>query len=153
MTRFSARNVSDAVLRATPEEVWAILTDPELLVRFTPNLKRIDADGDVWTWHLTRIPVLSSAIEPSFTELMEFDRPRRITFKHDETRTDEKAGVVGEYFLEPVTGGTHVSIDLEIWVELPFPRVARPAVERVMSGVVAGMGFRFGQNVRRYLGE
>ncbi|UAL31642.1 SRPBCC family protein [Nocardioides rotundus] len=153
MTRFSARNVSDAVLRATPEEVWAILTDPELLVRFTPNLKRIDADGDVWTWHLTRIPVLSSAIEPSFTELMEFDRPRRITFKHDETRTEEKAGVVGEYFLEPVTGGTHVSIDLEIWVELPFPRVARPAVERVMSGVVAGMGFRFGQNVRRYLGE
>ena len=153
MTRFSARNVSDAVLRATPEEVWAILTDPELLVRFTPNLKRIDADGDVWTWHLTRIPVLSSAIEPSFTELMEFDRPRRITFKHDETRTDEKAGVVGEYFLEPVTGGTHVSIDLESWVELPFPRVARPAVERVMSGVVAGMGFRFGQNVRRYLGE
>lgn len=153
MTRFSARNVSDAVLRATPEEVWAILTDPELLVRFTPNLKRIDADGDVWTWHLTRIPVLSSAIEPSFTELMEFDRPQRITFKHDETRTEEKAGVVGEYFLEPVTGGTHVSIDLEIWVELPFPRVARPAVERVMSGVVAGMGFRFGQNVRRYLGE
>ena len=153
MTRFSARNVSDAVLRGTPEEVWAILTDPELLVRFTPNLKRIDADGDVWTWHLTRIPVLSSAIEPSFTELMEFDRPRRITFKHDETRTEEKAGVVGEYFLEPVTGGTHVSIDLEIWVELPFPRVARPAVERVMSGVVAGMGFRFGQNVRRYLGE
>lgn len=153
MNRFHARNTSDAVLKASPEEVWAILTDPELLVRFTPNLKKIDAKGDVWTWHLTRIPVLSSAIEPVFTELMDFDKPHRITFTHDESKTDEKAGVDGEYRLEPVTGGTHVSIDLGIWVELPMPKLARPAVERVMEGVVAGMGFRFGQNVRKHLGS
>ena len=153
MTRFHARNTSDAVLKATPEEVWAVLTDPTLLVRFTPNLRSIDVDGSTWTWHLTRIPVLSAAIEPTLTELMEFDQPRRITFRHDSARTHERAGVDGEYLLEPVTGGTHVSIDLGIWVDLPLPRLSRPAVERVMNGVVAGMGFRFGQHVRRYLGE
>ena len=153
MTRFQAHNTSDAVLKASPDEVWSILTDPDLLVRFTPNLKRIDADGNTWTWHLTRIPVLSSAIEPVFTELMEFDEPRRITFRHDESRTGERAGVDGQYLLEPVTGGTHVGIDLGIWVDLPLPRLARPAVERVMEGVVAGMGFRFGQNVRKHLGS
>lgn len=153
MTRFRARNQSDATIKATPERAWEVLADPELLVRFTPNLRRIDADGTTWTWHLTRLPVLSSAIEPSFTVLMEFDEPRRIVFRRDESRTHEDAGVEGEYHLKPVGGGTHLSIDLSIWVDLPLPGLTRPAVERMMTTVVAAMGIRFGQNMRRYLGE
>ena len=151
MTRFHAHNRSSATLAATPDEVWAVLTDPSLIVRFTPNLRRIDVDGDRWTWHLTRIPVLSAAVEPSFTEVMTYDEPRRIGFRHDETRTEEQAGVDGEYLLRPVPDGTEVTIDLGIWVELPLPGVLRPAVERVMSTVVAGMGLRFGQQIRRHL--
>jgi carbon monoxide dehydrogenase subunit G len=151
VTRFHAHNRSSATLAATPEQVWEVLTDPDLIVRFTPNLRRIDVDGDRWTWHLTRIPVLSAAVEPSFTELMTYDAPRRIDFRHDPARTDEQAGVDGEYLLEPVPGGTEVTIDLSIWVELPLPRLLRPAVERVMSTVVAGMGLRFGQHVRKHL--
>ncbi len=151
MTRFHAHNRSTATLAATPEDVWAVLTDPDLIVRFTPNLRRIDVDGDRWTWHLTRIPVLSAAVEPSFTEVMTYDAPRRIGFRHDPARVDEQAGVDGEYLLEPAPGGTDVTIDLGIWVELPLPRLMRPAVEGVMSTVVAGMGLRFGQHVRRHL--
>lgn len=151
MTRFHARNRSEAVLDADAATVWGVLTDPDLLVKFTPNLRRIDVDGDRWVWHLARIPVMSQAIEPSFTEIMEFDEPRRIVFRHDESKSDESAGVDGEYLLTPEGSGTRVAIDLGIWVELPFPRMARPAVERVMRGVVAGMGLRFGQHMRRHL--
>jgi len=64
VNRFHARNRSVATLAATEDQVWDILVDPDLLVRFTPNLKSIDVDGDRWTWHLTRLPVLSAAIEP-----------------------------------------------------------------------------------------
>ena len=151
MNRFHARNRSVATLAATQDQVWDMLVDPDLLVRFTPNLKSIDVDGDRWTWHLTRLPVLSAAIEPSFTEVMEFEEPHRIGFRHDETHTDEHAGVDGEYLIRPVADGTEVSIDIGIWVDLPLPRLARPAVERVMSTIVAGMGYRFGQHVRRHL--
>jgi len=151
VNRFHARNRSAATLAATQDQVWDILVDPDLLVRFTPNLKRIDVDGDRWTWHLTRLPVLSAAIEPSFTEVMELDKPERIFFRHDETRTEERAGVDGEYVIRPVADGTVVTIDIGIWVDLPLPRLARPAVERVMSTVVAGMGYRFGQQMRRHL--
>lgn len=153
VTRFRARNDSDATIQASPERAWEILSDPDLLVRFTPNLRRIDTDGTTWTWHLTRLPVLSAAIEPSFTVLMEFEEPRRIIFRRDDSRTDENAGVEGEYLLEPANGGTQLSIDLNIWVDLPLPALTRSAVERIMTGVVAAMGFRFGQNMRRYLGE
>lgn len=153
VTRFRARNKSEATIKAAPERAWEVLADPELLVRFTPNLRRIDADGNNWTWHLTRLPVLSSAIEPSFTVLMEFEEPRRIVFHGDESRTHENAGVEGEYHLKPVGGSTHLSVDLSIWVDLPLPGLTRPAVERLMTTVVAAMGMRFGQNMRRYLGE
>ena len=151
MNRFHARNRSIATLPATQDQVWDILVDPDLLVRFTPHLKRIDVDGDQWTWHLTRLPVLSAAIEPSFTEVMEFDEPHRIAFRHDETRTEEHAGVDGEYVIRPASDGAEVSIDIGIWADLPLPRLARPAVERVMSTIVAGMGYRFGHQVRRHL--
>ena len=47
--------------------------------------------------------------------------------------------------------GTDVSIELAITVELPFPRVARPAVHPAMRAVVATMGYRFSHNLVRHL--
>ena len=39
MTRFTASKQSAATVRSSPKEVWAALTDPELLPRLTPILK------------------------------------------------------------------------------------------------------------------
>ena len=152
MNRFRARNTSQATLRSAQKQVWDVLTDPVLLPKLTPYLKRIDVDGNRWTWHLTRIPVLSASISPTFTELMTFDEPDRIDFTHDDA-LDEHTGVEGSYRLVERAGGTHVSIDLEIWCDLPLPKLSRPAVEAVMSGVVAAMGKRFAANMLKRLGE
>lgn len=151
MTKFSVRNRSEATVNASPERIWSVLVDPAMLVRYTPNIRKIDANGDVWVWYLSRVSALGHAVEPSFTEIMEFDEPRRIGFRHDDTKTDERAGVDGEYVLEPVAEGTHVLIDLGIWVDLPLPRMSRRLVEPVMHGVVSGMGYRFAQNLRHHL--
>ena len=153
MNRFRARNTSDAVLRSDPERVWEVLTDPVLLPKLTPYLQRIDVDGDRWTWHLTRIPVLSATIEPTFTEVMTLDRPVRIDFTHDPERPHERTGVEGSYVLTPRDGGTHVAIDLEIWCDLSLPRISRRAVETVMHGVIAVMGKRFSTHMIHTLGE
>lgn len=151
MTRFSAHNHSEATLAAGPAAVWEVLTDPDLLVRMTPNLHRIDTDGDRWTWHLTRVPVLSTAIQPSFTEVMSFEDQRRIGFVHDSSRTEERTGVEGEYLLTPDGDRTHVAIDLTVWVELRLPGVSRPAVQSTMHAFLAGTGRVFGRNMRRHL--
>lgn len=158
MNRFSARNVSEASLQSTPERVWEVLTDPELLPVLTPYLNRIEVDstqpdGVRWTWHLTRIPVMSATITPTFTEVMTFEEPTRIGFTHDPTKPDERTGVEGDYRLTPEGSGTHVAIDIEIWCDLPLPRLSRIPVETVMSGVVAVMGKRFAANMLRHLGE
>ncbi len=155
MTRFSVSTASTAIVAADRQRVWAALTDPDLIVRLTPYLSRIDAvtdhGVDRWTWQLVRIPLLGSMVSPSFTEVMTFDEPSRIDFVHDPGRTDEKAGVDGRYVLKEAREGTDLSIELSISVELPFPKLARPAVHTAMRAVIATMGSRFSHNLVRHL--
>ncbi|WP_310528613.1 SRPBCC family protein [Nocardioides sp.] len=153
MNRFRARTRSQATLHSAPERVWHVLTDPELLPVLTPYLRHIDVDGERWTWHLTRIPVMSATITPTFTEVMTFDEPTLIGFAHDSAQTHERTGVEGHYELTSAGTGTRVAIDLEIWCDLPLPRLSRIAVETVMHGIVAAMGRRFSANMLRHLGE
>src|SRR5687768_4034165 len=73
MNTFSAQTESDAVVPAPRSDIWAALTDPDLLPKLTPFLERIEADGDLWRWELSRIPILGVALAPCFTERMTFD--------------------------------------------------------------------------------
>ena len=153
MTRFSARNESGGVVATDRDKVWAVLTDPGLIARMTPFLERIDVDGDHWRWTMSRIPGLGVSLAPAFTERMTFEPTTRIEFAHDPpTGEDEKAGVDGWYRLEDVEGGTHLAISLDISVDLPLSRLARPAVTQVMKGVIAQMGRTFEANLLRELG-
>lgn len=153
MTRFTASNKSAASLKSARKDVWDALTDPELLPKLTPYLQRIDVDGDRWTWHVTKVPVLGKNIGSTFTEVMTFDEPTRIDYKHDPQRSEEKTEVQGEYRLEEEGSGTRVSIQLSVSVELPFPQAMRRPVEGAIGAVMAGMGRRFASNLLRHLGE
>ena len=153
MTRFSAHNQSSATLKSSRKEVWDVLTDAKLLPKLTPYLHTIDVDGDRWRWNVAKVPLLGRSIGTTFTEVMTFEKPTHIGFAHDPARTDERTGVDGNYELTPLGTGTRVAIDLEIWCDLPLPRLSRIAVETVMHGVVAAMGRRFAANMLRHLGE
>jgi carbon monoxide dehydrogenase subunit G len=153
MTRFTASNKSAATLKSSRKDIWDALTDPVLLPKLTPYLNRIDVDGDRWTWHVTKVPVLGKNIGSTFTEVMTFDEPKRIGFEHDPQRTEERTEVSGEYHLEEDGSGTRVSIELGVSVELPFPKAMKRPVEGAISAVMAGMGKRFASNLLRHLGE
>ncbi|RYB92246.1 hypothetical protein EUA06_04545 [Nocardioides glacieisoli] len=154
MATFRARNSSSAVLRSSRSEVWAALTDADLIAKITPYVTSITVDGDRWVWRLATIPVLGLSVAPAFTEVMELHPEERIEFTHDPARSDEMTSVNGTYVLsDHAGGGTEVGIDLEIACSLPLPGLARPAVERVMAGVVKHMGAVFSRNLLKHLGE
>ena len=154
MATFRARDRSSAVLRSPRSEVWAALTDADLIARITPYVTSITVDGDRWVWRLATIPVLGASVAPAFTEVMELHPEERIEFTHDPARTDEMTSVEGTYVLaDHAGGGTDVTIDLQIACTLPLPGLARPAVERVMAGVVKHMGSVFSRNLLKHLGE
>ncbi|NYJ75948.1 SRPBCC family protein [Allobranchiibius huperziae] len=151
MTRFTAHNHSTADVDASQEQIWTALTDTELLPRLTPFLKRIDVVDGKWVWTLTSIPVLTKQISPSFTEVMTFEPMTHITFTHDPSKTDEQAGAEGSYTLTPNGARTHLAIDLEVSVDLPLPKLAKPGVLAGMNTVMAAMGSRFATNLLKHL--
>lgn len=152
MTSFKAANQSEATVNADPERIWAVLTDPTLLSRMTPYVRSIDVDGDRWRWNLSRVPVLSTAVTPSFTVVMTFQEPDRIDFAPAPEVSGENAAVSGTYRLEPVDQGTHLTVDLAVSVDLPLPRAARLPATTTMNLVMAHMGKRFSANLLSHLG-
>ncbi|HEV7721725.1 MAG TPA: SRPBCC family protein [Iamia sp.] len=154
MTRFQNRNVSSGDLPVSPEAIWGVLTDPGLLAELTPLVKAITADGDRWCWQLAGISALGASVAPSFTERMTFTPHERIVFAHDPPPgSNEKAGVEGEYTITSLpAGGTHLAIDLTMWVDLPLPKLSRRAVERIMAESMQRTGDRFAANLYAHLG-
>ena len=153
MNRFSATTESEAVVPAERTAIWAALTDPVLLPKLTPLLRRIDADGDLWHWQMMRIAALGVSISPNFTERMRFDPERRIDYSHEPPAgVVERTGASGHYHLADAAGGTRLAISLRLDVELPLPTLAAPAVTRVMQGAMQRTGERFSANLLRHLG-
>ena len=148
MATFRARDRSSAVLASPRSEVWAALTDADLIAKITPYVTSIRVEGDRWVWRMGTIPVLGISVAPTFTEVMALHPEERIEFTHDLARADEMTAVEGTYVLaDHAGGGTDVSIDLQISCNLPLPGLTRPAVERVMAGVVKHMGTVFSRNI------
>ncbi|MFC7485737.1 hypothetical protein ACOCJ7_04355 [Knoellia sp. CPCC 206453] len=153
MATFSATKVSEATVEHPRDLVWDVLTDAAAIARLTPLVHSITAKGDLWRWQLVRIPVLGQSFELGFTEAMSYDPKTTITFAHAPSGKDsERAGTDGRYDLSDAgTGSTHLRIELTVTVDLPFPRLAKPAIQATMQGVLAAMGSGFGRAIDKEL--
>jgi hypothetical protein len=127
-----------------------VLSDARQVARLTPMVRSIEDHGETWLWTLAPVEVLGHSIGLHFTERMDFTPPRRIDYVHAPVG-DERAGVEGTYSLSESGPGTKLSIALAVDVDLPFPRLARPAVQASMQAVIAGMGAGFAHNLDRHL--
>ncbi len=154
MNRFSATTESAVVVAAERSRIWAVITDPVLLQQLTPLVSRIEADGDLWRWHLVGLSVLGVGVSPVFTERMRWDEGRRIDYDHEPpTGVTEHAGAEGSYELADVPdGGTRLVIRLTLHVDLPLSRLARPAVTTIMAVTMQRTGERLSANLLRHLG-
>ncbi len=150
MTVFSASKRSTGIVPFARESVWSVLRDAKQVSRLTPMVRSIEDHGDTWLWKLAPIELLGHSIGLSFTESMEFTPTHRIRYTHAAV-DGERAGVEGTYALSDSGPGTKLSIELAVSVDLPFPRIARPAVQASMQGAIAAMGAGFGHNLDRQL--
>ena len=150
MSVFSASKRSTAVVPHSRDAVWAVLSDAGLVAKLTPMVRSIEDHGDTWVWKLAPIEVLGKSIGLSFTERMEFTPKERILYTHA-SKGDERAGVQGTYALSDSGDGTRLAIELGVDVDLPFPRLAKPAVQASMQAVIAAMGVGFARNLERQL--
>lgn len=150
MTVFSASKHSVAVVPHPRAAVWDVLRDAGTVARLTPMVRSIEDHGSTWLWKLAPIEVLGRSIGLSFTERMEFTPQERIVYTHAPDGA-ERAGVEGTYELSDAGPGTRLAIRLGVEVDLPFPRLAKPAVHTSMQAVIAAMGAGFARSLEREL--
>ncbi len=153
MHRFSASTESQAVVSADRLAIWAALTDPVVLPQLTPLLTRIETNGDLWRWEMSRINLLGIIVNPTFTERMTFREGQRIAYSHEPPLgAKEWAGAEGWYELSDTRAGTRLSISLTLSVDLPLARFSAPAVSTAMRTAMAVTGSRFAINLEHHLG-
>ncbi len=150
MPVFSASKRSSAVVPHPRGAVWDVLSNAKLVAGLTPMVRSIEDHGRTWLWKLAPIEVLGKSIGLSFTEHMEFTPQERIVYTHA-PKGVERAGVEGTYELADSGAGTRLTIELGVDVDLPFPRLAKPAVQASMQAVIAAMGVGFARNLEREL--
>lgn len=153
MSTFSASTRATAVVPVERDRIWEVLTDPDLIARFTPFISGIEERDQHWIWTMSGLKVLGKSFGATFTEQMTLHDHSRIEFTHDPPagRT-ERASVTGFYALEDADGGTHLETSLEVCVDLPLPRVSGLAVRTAMKGVMGTMGDRFSANLLHHFG-
>lgn len=136
------------------EQIWGILTDPNMLADLTPLVRSIESTGTQWTWTLNGIDGLGLSVEAVFTERMDFTEPTQIVFSHDPPEgVRERAAVEGVYDLAPAgKKATELRVDLELLVDLPLPRLSRHAVEPLIHSTMRVTGQRFATNLYEHLG-
>lgn len=152
MANFSRTRRDTADVPHPVDAVWGLLVDPGAVARLTPLVASIDVDDQGrWVWCLSRVPVPGRRLDLTMTEEMTFTPQTRIEFTHPPLEPGVRAGADGHYLLEPIAGGTRLSIELTVTAQLPLPGVARPAVEAAMHQVLNQMGQRFATNMLREL--
>ena len=132
-------------LRADPEEVWRVVSDPEHLPRWWPQVQRVeDVTGDAWT------TVLASpkgrTVRADYT-LIEEEPLRRRHWRHEvEESPFERILSNSTYLVELGAGGageTRVELTAELKLR-GFARFGgiqvRRATARQLDGALEGLG-------------
>jgi uncharacterized protein YndB with AHSA1/START domain len=130
-------------VRAAPEEIWKLVSDPQHLPRWWPSVSRVeDASPEAWT------TVLSSprgkSVRADYT-LVEVQPLERLVWRQEvEESPFERIlrEAVTEVTLEPGAGGTEVSIKLRQrprgFARLGFVQLRRAAA-RQLDGALDGL--------------
>lgn len=149
MNAFESSRVSEALVVGSPEQVWSLLTDPDVIARLTPFVHSIREQGEVWVWRLAGIPYPGGHFSPQMRQHMSFTPLTRIDFRPESESSE--AGATGRYDIAPAGDGTSLRIALTVFVTLPLPRLVRPAVEAAMSATLTKMGDAFSRGFEREL--
>jgi uncharacterized protein YndB with AHSA1/START domain len=133
----------DSVVRAAPERVWRLVSDPARLAQWWPGVTRVEeASPDAWT------TVLSSptgrVVRADFTRV-EADEPSRLVWRQEvEESPFERIlqSAVTTLELSPAEEGTRVEIALDQrprgWARFS-PLQFRAAGKRQVEGALEGL--------------
>jgi carbon monoxide dehydrogenase subunit G len=137
---------------ALPEQVWAVVADPERLTEWWPQVVRVEeADGKAWTTVLASPKSVGKVLRADFT-LVASDHPHRRSWRHEVASTPFErvlTSSVTDVRLAPVDGGTEVEISEQLGLRGfsrlgggQIKRATRRKIDRALDGLEKLFGDR-----------
>lgn len=142
----------ETLVRAAPEDVWRVVSDPARLPAWWPGVSRVeDASPEAWTKVL--LSPGGKALRADYTRV-EAEEPARVLWRHEvEESPFERilSASTTEITLDPRDGGTLVRISVEHkprgWARFS-PLQMRAAATRQVSGALDGLVKLLGEEDR-----
>ena len=139
----------ETVVSAAPEDVWRVVSDPQSLPTWWPNVSRVEeASPEAWTKVL--MSPGGKAVRADYTR-MEAEEPVRILWRQEVDESPFErilSASTTEIILEPRDGGTLVRISVEHrprgWARFS-PFQMRAAATRQVSGALEGLARLLGE--------
>jgi uncharacterized protein YndB with AHSA1/START domain len=136
-------------LRASPDEVWRVVSDPERLPDWWPGVARVEeVSAGAWTKVLTS--PRGKPVRADYS-LVESEAPRRLVWRHEvEESPFERilAESLTEIELGPADGGTRVTLTVRHrprgWARFS-PFQLRRAATRQVEGALEGLAGLIGE--------
>lgn len=137
---------SRVVIRQPPDTVWMVVRDLGLLAEWWPDVERVEPVGDaggreVWRQHLTTGPLTLAVVED--------DPPHRLVTRI-ESSDGAPFGGTWTYRIEPVDGGSRVTIIEDGWIANPIFRFVSAVFmgkHGTMDRYLRALGRRFDEEV------
>lgn len=142
-----------ATLPADRDRVWEELADVSRLDRLMPHVARYERHDHGWHWVLEGRRILGHRIQPRFTVAYELSPPERLTFAHVRGDGSDTADSSGGFTLRAVDGGTEVTVELAVRVDVDLPALLRGPVRQVLRDEIAAMADGFLGNLRSAVGS
>ena len=131
-------------LGASPEDVWAVISDPYRLPAWWPAVERVEeASADAWT-KVLRTPRAGKAVRADFS-VTERDEPHRLTWRQEiEESPFERIMTAASYdfALEPAGAGTRLTVTSRVRLRgmsrlgwFPVRRAAVRRLEEALAGL------------------
>lgn len=153
MTAVEAEIRRSTTLAADRQRIWEELADVSQLDRLMPDVEAYEQVEHGWCWHLEARRVMGYRIQPRFTVTYDLSPPERLTFEHVSGERGDTADSHGAFDLRQVDGGTEVSIELAVRLEIDLPSFFHAGVREILREEIREMADGFLYNLRAAVGS
>lgn len=114
---------------ASPDEVFALLSDVPDSVSHFPDVESLVFENGGYTWKLTKAGLPGFQMQIVYACRYDSDAEALTVKWMPISGADNNSRISGHWTIEPSGDGTRVAIDNELIVSVPLPKVARKVAE------------------------
>lgn len=153
MSAIDAEIRRSATFQVDRQRIWEELCDVSQLDRLIPDVDGYEQVEHGWLWQLEARRIMGYRIQPRFTVTYVLSPPNELRFEHVSGERGDTADSHGAFRLREVDGGTEVTVELAVRLDVVLPSLFQGGVRELLREEVREMADGFLANLRSAVGS